>query len=154
MATASGRRLRRHQGRCVRAPRSHASRVALIASSRIAPGQTGADVRTALTAACEATVARFPELKYEIIPVEAHGMPSFEVSRESRIVRSLNASYEAVRGVPQPTGAIKPICFYGSDAGHLYRKLGMEGIVCGPGGKFNTMPVSGAASCRGDADGQ
>ncbi|TRM59562.1 hypothetical protein BD626DRAFT_633100 [Schizophyllum amplum] len=96
--------IRRHQG-----------------AARIAPGQTGADVRTALTAA-------------------SHGMPSFEVSRESRIVRSLNASYEAVRGVPQPTGAIKPICFYGSDAGHLYRKLGMEGIVCGPGGKFNTMP--------------
>ncbi|KAI5888233.1 Zn-dependent exopeptidase [Schizophyllum commune H4-8] len=109
-------------------------------AARIAPGQTGTDVREALTTACNATVTKFPELKYEIIPVEAHGMPSFEVNPGSRIVRSLNTAYAAVRGVAQPTGAIKPICFYGSDAGHLYRKLGMEGVVCGPGGKYNTMP--------------
>jgi acetylornithine deacetylase len=25
-------------------------------------------------------------------------------------------------------------------AGHLYKELGKEGIVCGPGGRYNTMP--------------
>jgi acetylornithine deacetylase len=30
--------------------------------------------------------------------------------------------------------------YYGTDAGHFYAKLGMEGIVCGPGGRYNTMP--------------
>ena len=129
-----------------RAPRQYSLSIILRQSltlpRRIAPGQTGADVREALTSACDATAAKFPELKYEIIPVEAHGMPSFEVDPNSRIVRSLNTAYAAVRGAAQPTGAITPICFYGSDAGHLYRKLGMEGVVCGPGGKYNTMPVS------------
>ena len=142
MATATSRRLRCHQGRRVSLPPRSSVIEGSLPHRRIAPGQTGADVREALTAACDATVQKFPELKYEIIPVEAHGMPSFEVSPDSRIVRSLNVAYAAVRGVAQPTGAIKPICFYGSDAGHLYRKLGMEGVVCGPGGKYNTMPVS------------
>lgn len=27
-----------------------------------------------------------------------------------------------------------------SPAGHLYASGGMEGIVCGPGGRYNTMP--------------
>ncbi|RYE63525.1 MAG: M20/M25/M40 family metallo-hydrolase, partial [Rhizobiaceae bacterium] len=63
-----------------------------------------------------------------------------EVSPDSRIVTSINAAYEAVRGEQQPTGAITPTRFYGTDAGHLYHELGMEGIVCGPGGRYNTMP--------------
>ena len=41
--------------------------------------------------------------------------------------------------VPQPTGAIRPPAFYGTDAAHL-AAAGMEGVVCGPGGEFNTMP--------------
>ena len=40
----------------------------------------------------------------------------------------------------QPTGAITPPGFYGTDAAHLYRMGGMPGIVCGPGGRYNTMP--------------
>ena len=30
--------------------------------------------------------------------------------------------------------------FYGTDAGHLHYYGKMEGIVCGPGGRYNTMP--------------
>jgi acetylornithine deacetylase len=30
--------------------------------------------------------------------------------------------------------------FYGADAGHFHHELGMEGIVRGPGGRYNTMP--------------
>ena len=52
----------------------------------------------------------------------------------------INAAYEVVRGEAQPTGAIKPPGFFGTDAGHLYAEAGMEGIVCGPGGRYNTMP--------------
>jgi acetylornithine deacetylase len=55
-------------------------------------------------------------------------------------VTTLNAAYKAVRGTDQPTGAITPPGFYGTDAGHLYKELGMEGVVCGPGGRYNTMP--------------
>jgi acetylornithine deacetylase len=67
-------------------------------------------------------------------------MPAFQVAKDARIVKTINAAYQAVRGVPQPTGAILPPGFYGTDAGHFYASLGMEGIVCGPGGRYNTMP--------------
>ena len=67
-------------------------------------------------------------------------MPAFQVAKDARIVRTINAAYREVRGVDQPTGAILPPGYYGTDAGHLYAKLGMEGIVCGPGGRYNTMP--------------
>jgi len=68
-------------------------------------------------------------------------MPYFEVPKDAFIVKRLNSAYSKVRpGSEQPTGALKPQCFYGSDAGHLYGILGMQGVVCGPGGKYNTMP--------------
>ncbi|WP_313681715.1 M20/M25/M40 family metallo-hydrolase, partial [Pantoea sp.] len=44
------------------------------------------------------------------------------------------------RGTQQPTGVITPPAFFGTDAAHFYQHAGMEGIVCGPGGKYNTMP--------------
>lgn len=68
------------------------------------------------------------------------GMLPFEVDKESRIVRALNRAYETARGDRQPTGAIPPPCFYGTDAAHLLHRAKMEGIVCGPGGRYNTMP--------------
>ena len=68
------------------------------------------------------------------------GEPAFEVAKDAPIVRALNAAYERVRGAPQPTGALTPPGFYGTDAGHLYAELKMEGVVCGPGGRYNTMP--------------
>ena len=65
---------------------------------------------------------------------------AMELIASSRIVKAINAAYQTVRGEPQPTGAIRPPGFYGTDAGHFYNELGMEGIVCGPGGRYNTMP--------------
>ena len=52
-------------------------------------------------------------------PVAGRSMPPFEVSRDCPIVRAVNAAYQTVRGEPQPTGAITPPGFYGTDAGHL-----------------------------------
>jgi len=86
---------------------------------------------------------RWPGLKtsLRIEKKEGHqSMPAFEVSPNARIVRTINSAYRAVRGEAQPTGAILPPGFYGTDAGHFHAKLGMEGIVCGPGGRYNTMP--------------
>ena len=40
---------------------------------------------------------------------EGHrSMPAFEVATDARIVKTINAAYLAVRGQPQPTGAITP----------------------------------------------
>ena len=111
---------------------------------RIGPGQKHDDVLTGLRSACDAVKSKFPLLSYQVIferSAKDRVMPSFTVPKDAYIVTELNKAYEAVRpGQKQPTGALPPQCYYGSDAGHLYEKLGLEGIVCGPGGKYNTMP--------------
>lgn len=117
--------------------------VRLKGSCRYAPGQTQEGVLADLDAELRQLETRFPGLKAKLVPEMIEGrplMPPFEVSPDSRIVKSINAAYEAVRGEKQPTGAITPTRFYGTDAGHLYHEIGMEGIVCGPGGRYNTMP--------------
>ena len=112
-------------------------------SGRYAPGQTEEGALADLRAELDALERRFPGLKTTLTPEHQLGrpaMPSFEVSRNSPIVRAINGAYREVRGVDQPTGAITPPGYYGTDAAHLFRKAGMEGIVCGPGGRYNTMP--------------
>jgi acetylornithine deacetylase len=98
-----------------------------------------ADLRTQL----DALEARFPGLRTTLTPEHQLGrpmMPSFEVARDSRIVQAINGAYRTVKGSEQPTGAITPPGFYGTDAAHFFREAGMEGVVCGPGGRYNTMP--------------
>jgi len=112
-------------------------------SGRYAPGQTEEGALADLRAELDALEHRFPGLKASLTPEHQIGrpaMPSFEVSRTSPIVQAINRAYRTVRGTEQPTGALPPPGFYGTDAAHLYRKAGMEGIVCGPGGRYNTMP--------------
>lgn len=112
-------------------------------SGRYAPGQTQAGAVADIQRELDALEARFPGLKTNIRIEHKEGhrvMPAFEVSKSARIVQTINAAYASVRGEAQPTGAIAPPCFFGTDAGHLYDALGMEGVVCGPGGRYNTMP--------------
>ncbi|MCI4178866.1 M20/M25/M40 family metallo-hydrolase, partial [Dickeya dianthicola] len=112
-------------------------------SARFAPGQTVASVLADIQALLDALCARHPGLKAELFNDGERDKPTmlpFEVSRDSAIVQAVNRAYQQVRGEPQPSGAITPPAFYGTDAAHFYQLAGMEGIVCGPGGKFNTMP--------------
>ncbi|MBR0665814.1 M20 family metallopeptidase [Roseomonas hellenica] len=112
-------------------------------SGRYAPGQTQDGALVDMRRELDALEARFPGLKASLRVENAGGhqpMPAFEVSRDSPIVQAVNAAYRTVRGAPQPTGAITPPAYYGTDAGHLLRIGGMEGVVCGPGGRYNTMP--------------
>jgi acetylornithine deacetylase len=112
-------------------------------SGRYAPGQTEAGALADMRRELDALEARFPGLKATIRTEKEEGhrsMPAFEVARDARIVKTINAAYQEVRGEAQPTGAIAPPGFFGTDAGHFYAELGMEGIVCGPGGRYNTMP--------------
>ena len=124
-------------------PPQVADYVRIKGSGRYAPGQTEmgalADLRTQL----DALEARFPGLRTTLTPEHQLGrpmMPSFEVARDSRIVQAINGAYRTVKGSEQPTGAITPPGFYGTDAAHFFREAGMEGVVCGPGGRYNTMP--------------
>lgn len=117
--------------------------VRLKGSGRYGPGQTEDNALADIRKVLDGLMARWPGLKATVRTEKSAGrpiMPAFEVSRSSRIVTALNAAYEAVRGEPQPTGPITPTGYYGTDAGHLYAAGGMEGVVCGPGGRYNTMP--------------
>jgi len=115
----------------------------LTGSGRYGPGQTEANALADIRAVLDGLMARWPGLKATVHTQKSEGrpiMPAFQVARDSRIVTTINAAYQAIRGEPQPTGAITPPGFYGTDAGHLYKHAGMEGVVCGPGGRYNTMP--------------
>ncbi len=115
----------------------------LTGSGRIGPGQTQKNAQADFRKVLDRLEADWPGLKAEFRIEAVTGnsyMPAFEVPKDARIVTALNAAYEAIRGKPQPTGAITPPGFYGTDAGHLYAHAGMEGVVCGPGGRYNTMP--------------
>jgi acetylornithine deacetylase len=117
--------------------------VRLLGSARYAPSQSEESVLEDLRSALDDLETRYPGLKTKVFKHQAEEKPSmlpFEVSRESRIVKTLNKSYKLVRGESQPTGPIPPACFFGTDAAHFQHRLGMEGIVCGPGGRYNTMP--------------
>ena len=117
--------------------------VRMTGSGRHGPGQSEAVALEDFRKGLDGLEARWPGLGTEVRIDAADGqprMPAFEVPKDARIVTALNAAYEAVRGTPQPTGAITPPGFFGTDAGHLYALGGMDGVVCGPGGKYNTMP--------------
>jgi len=122
-------------------PPQVADYVRIKGSGRFAPGQNRAGALADIEAVLGELKRRFPGLDARVTAEESRlTMPAFEVSRESRIVQAINRAYRDVRGKEQPTGAITPPGFYGTDAGHLYERAGMEGIVCGPGGRYNTMP--------------
>ena len=124
-------------------PPQVADYVRIKGSGRYAPGQTEAGALADLRAQLDGLEARFPGLRSMLTPEHQLGrpmMPPFEVARDSRIVQAINQAYRTVRRSEQPTGAITPPGFYGTDAAHLYQLAGMQGIVCGPGGRYNTMP--------------
>lgn len=124
-------------------PAQVADYVRLRGSGRYANGQNEAAALADMRAELDALEVRFPGLKATITSDTATGrppMPPFEIARDSRIVQAVNQAYRQVRGVEQPTGAITPPGYYGTDAGHLQTVGGMEGVVCGPGGRYNTMP--------------
>jgi acetylornithine deacetylase len=120
-----------------------ADHVRLRGSARYGPGLTEAIVLDALRSCLSDIRALYPGLEAVLTTDQMSGrpmMPPFEVSRDAAIVRALNRAYRQVRGQEQPTGAISPASFFGTDASHLAGKAGIEGVVCGPGGLYNTMP--------------
>ncbi|HXQ66831.1 MAG TPA: M20/M25/M40 family metallo-hydrolase [Alphaproteobacteria bacterium] len=115
----------------------------LVGSARYAPSQSEESVMRDLRKLLDELEREMPGLKARVM--REHGgtrpdMLPFEVKRDARIVKAVSGAYQAVRGEPQPLGALKPYCYYGTDAAHLLHRAKMEGIVCGPGGRYNTMP--------------
>ncbi|WP_137179122.1 M20 family metallopeptidase [Roseomonas sp. AR75] len=124
-------------------PPQVADYVKIKGSCRYAPGQTEAQVLADMRAELSALEARFPGLKATLTPEHQVGrpmMPTFEARPDSPVVQAVARAYRTVRGTDQPSGAIRPPGYYGTDAAHLQHAAGMDGIVCGPGGRYNTMP--------------
>ena len=124
-------------------PPQVADHAMLQGTCRYAPSQTKDGVLADLEALLADLAQEFPGLRYDVKShaqrVNRPQMPPFEVARDARIVQVVNRAHRKIRGTEQPTGAIRPPAFYGTDAAHL-AAAGIEGIVCGPGGEFNTMP--------------
>lgn len=116
----------------------------LAGSCRHAPSQPRAIVLPALRRLADEVCASYGSVKAEVREFLRPGvkpMLPFEVKRDSPIVLAMNRNYQRLSGRTQPTGAIRPPCFYNSDACHLQNLGGIaDGIVCGPGGRYNTMP--------------
>jgi acetylornithine deacetylase len=124
-------------------PPQVADYVRLIGTGRYAPSQSADGVLADVRRVLDELEREMPGLKAKVSRELTHQRPEmlpFEVRRDARIVNVVSRAYREVRGTAQPLGALRPYCFYGTDAAHLLHRAGMEGIVCGPGGKYNTMP--------------
>ncbi|MFD7500197.1 M20 family metallopeptidase [Streptomyces sp. NPDC059850] len=118
--------------------------VTLLGAARYAPSQDVTsvlnDIRTVAADVCRA----YPGL--EAVVTESRNttgfpdFPPFETDPASPVVLAVNGAFATVRREPQRTGAVRPYCFYGTDAAHLQHRADMQGVVCGPGGRYNTMP--------------
>lgn len=116
----------------------------LAGTCRHAPSQARESILPALKRLADEVCAETGKVRSEIrepLRVGLRPMLPFEVNRTADIVRSFNANYLDLTDRPQRTGAIPPACFFNSDASHLQNVGGIvQGIVCGPGGRYNTMP--------------
>jgi acetylornithine deacetylase len=115
----------------------------LLGTARYAPSQSEASVLADFRRVLDDLTRETPGLSASVARTATGHRPvmlPFEVPRDSRIVDVVQRAYRAVRGTEQPLGPVAPYCFYGTDAAHLLHRARMEGIVCGPGGRYNTMP--------------
>lgn len=115
----------------------------LTGTARYAPSQSEASVLGDFRRLLDALERETPGLRASVARSALGNRPvmlPFEVPRNARIVNVVSEAYRAVRGGDQPLGPVQPYCFYGTDAAHLLHRAKMEGIVCGPGGRYNTMP--------------
>jgi acetylornithine deacetylase len=115
----------------------------LVGTARYAPSQSEASVLADFRRMLDEVERAHPGLSASVAAARAAQRPTmlpFEVARGARIVDVVRRAYETVRGSGQPLGPTPPYCYYGTDAAHLLHRAHMEGIVCGPGGRYNTMP--------------
>ena len=117
--------------------------VRMAGTVRYGPSQSEEGVLADIRGLLAKLEAETPGLKSTVAKQFAGARPSmlpFETDHESAVVKAVSGAYAQVRGEAQRLGPVKPYCFYGTDAAHLRHRAGMPGIVCGPGGRYNTMP--------------
>lgn len=109
---------------------------------RYGPGQTATSVLADVQRELDALSREHPQVNAEIAPPAASNTnrtDAFEIDKAAPIVRIVRDAHERVmRRAPQ-VGAVAPYRYYGTDAPFL-AAVGSQGVVCGVGGKYNTMP--------------
>jgi acetylornithine deacetylase len=81
-------------------------------------------------------------VKTEIAPPAASNTnrtDTFEIAKDAPIVGIVRAAHERIMRRVPAVGAVAPYRYYGTDAPFL-AATGSQGVVCGVGGKYNTMP--------------
>ena len=115
----------------------------LTGTVRYGPSQSEQSVLADIGILLDELKAEMPGLEATVVKQHAGQRPSmlpFEIDRDAPIVEVVGRAFRRVRGREQTQGPVAPYCFYGTDAAHLKHRAGMPGIVCGPGGRYNTMP--------------
>jgi acetylornithine deacetylase len=115
----------------------------LAGTVRYGPSQSEQSVLADIGILLDELKAEMPGLEATVVKQHAGQRPSmlpFEIDRDAPIVEVVGRAFRRVRGRDQTQGPVAPYCFYGTDAAHLKHRAGMPGIVCGPGGRYNTMP--------------
>src|SRR5262249_29021760 len=115
----------------------------LLGTARYAPSQSEASVLADLRRLLDDLERETPGLGATVARTAVGHRPTmlpFEVPRDARIADVVQRAHRAVRGTEQRLRPVAPYCCYGTDAAHLLHRARMEGIVCGPGGRYNTMP--------------
>lgn len=114
----------------------------IVVDVRYGPGQTEESVTDDIRAFLATLEAADPDLHTEVSRVDfkRHRMPPFETPSDAPIVQIVARNYREILGVEPRIGDIAPFKFYGTDAAHLAEIGNMPGVVCGPGGEFNSMP--------------
>jgi acetylornithine deacetylase len=109
---------------------------------RYGPGQTAETVLQDVRREIQALSKADPRIVAELAPPAASNTnrtDAFEVSKDARVVQVARAAHRRSLGREPQIGAIAPYRYYGTDAPFL-AAVGAEGVVCGVGGKYNTMP--------------
>jgi acetylornithine deacetylase len=112
-------------------------------SGRLAPDQTVESALADIRQLVQGLQARDPELVCHVNEIRDHLKvlhPPFEAGPRSQVVQVIRRSHLEVTGRRPKVGDVAPYKFYGTDAGHLIKVAGTDGVVYGPGGKYNTMP--------------
>lgn len=109
---------------------------------RYGPGQTAEGVLADVQRELDGLAAADRRVKAEIAPPAASNTnrtDAFEIAKTAPIVQVVRDAHERVMRRAPEVGAVAPYRYYGTDAPFL-AAVGSQGVVCGVGGKYNTMP--------------
>lgn len=109
---------------------------------RYGPGQTDRGVLADVQRELDALAHEDPRVKAEIAPPAASNTnrtDAFEIATGAPFVQLVRQAHRRVLHREPEVGAVAPYRYYGTDAPFL-AATGAQGVVCGVGGKFNTMP--------------